>query len=140
MLATTVTPFTEKVGVPLLVALIGVLGALAAAAAAYALSRVSDASARRRDGYAEATKELLSWAEYPYRIKRRTDDTPSTLTLLADIGHQHQEALRYRQAWTTQRTAGWPRSSARSEQHSPPTSAPAAPPHGRAIRSRPQPA
>lgn len=83
----------------LLVAVIGMLGAVGAAAVAFALARISEASARRRDGYAEATRELLAWAEYPYRIKRRTGDDALTLTRLADLGHELQESLRYREAW-----------------------------------------
>lgn len=97
--AAEVTPFAEKVGVPLVVAIIGFVGAVVTAAVAFALARISDASSRRRDGYAEATKELLAWAEYPYRIRRRTSDDPATLTKLADLGHELQQALRYREAW-----------------------------------------
>ena len=98
-LATTVTPYAEKIGVPLLVALIGLAGTLGTAALASVFGRISEAAARRREGYAEATKELLAWAEYPYRIRRRTSDTPATLTALADLGHDLQQALRYREAW-----------------------------------------
>ena len=99
MLLAEVTPFAEQIGVPLLVAVIGLIGAVGTAAVAFALGRVSEASARRRDGYAAATRELLAWAEYPYRIKRRTTDDPLALTKLADLGHELQEALRYREAW-----------------------------------------
>jgi hypothetical protein len=95
----TVTDFTELVGVPIAVAIIGLAATLGAAAISFALGRWSDSSARRRDGYAQATKELVAWAEYPYRIRRRTTDDPATLTALADRGHTHQEALRYRETW-----------------------------------------
>lgn len=99
MFAAEVTPYAERIGVPLLVAVIGLVGAVATAAVAFALARVSEASGRRRDGYAAATQELLAWAEYPYRIKRRTGDDAATLTQLANLGHELQEALRYREAW-----------------------------------------
>jgi hypothetical protein len=99
MVLAEVTPFAEKIGVPLLVAVIGLIGAVGTAALAFALGRVSEASARRRDGYAAATKELLAWAEYPYRLKRRTSDDAASMTKLADLGHELQEALRYREAW-----------------------------------------
>lgn len=99
MLIADVTPFTELVGVPLAVAVIGLVGTAAAAAIAFALNRWSDTVSRRRDGYASATRELVAWAEYPYRIKRRASDTPGELTRLANIGHELQEALRYRETW-----------------------------------------
>ena len=97
--ADNVSEFTEHVGVPITVAIIGLAATLAAAAISFALGRWGDAASRRREGYAAATRELVAWAEYPYRIKRRTSDTPADLTHLADIGHTHQEALRYRGTW-----------------------------------------
>jgi hypothetical protein len=100
MFADEVRSFTEQVGVPIVVAVIGLIGALGAAAVSFAFTRLSDAAARRRDGYAEATRDLLAWAEYPFRIRRRTSDDPAELTRLANKGHELQEALRYRQAWT----------------------------------------
>lgn len=99
MCVDTVTSFTERVGVPLAVALIGLTATIGAAAISFALGRWSDTSARRRDGYSTATRELLAWVEYPYRIRRRTSDNPADLSRLADVGHGHQEALRYRQTW-----------------------------------------
>ena len=98
-MTTAVSDFTELVGVPIAVATIGLAATLAAAAVSFALGRWGDASARRREGYADATKELVAWAEYPYRIRRRTADDASTLAALADRGHAHQEALRYRETW-----------------------------------------
>jgi len=94
-----VTPYTEKVGVPLLIAIIGLIGAIAAAAISIFMSRWNENTARRRDGYATATKELVAWAEYPYRIRRRTSDAPDVLAELVTCGHNLQEALRYRQTW-----------------------------------------
>lgn len=101
MMLSEVNTFTEKVGVPIAVAVIGLIGALAAAALTFAITRASEAAARRRDGYAEATKELLAWAEYPFRIRRRTSDYPEELTRLANVGHDLQQNLRYRQVWIT---------------------------------------
>lgn len=105
MLASEVTPFTELVGVPLAVAVIGLIGTVGAAAIAFALNRWNDTVARRRDGYASATRELVAWAEYPYRIKRRASDAPEELTRLANIGHQVQESLRYRETWIASENA-----------------------------------
>ena len=47
------------------------------------LTRVNEATNRRRDRYAEAVQTLVAWTEYPYRERRRTDDSPATLTALA---------------------------------------------------------
>lgn len=94
-----VSPFTEHVGVPLTVALLAFIATVGAAAISFVLSRLGEAKARRRDGYAAATQELIAWVEFPFRIKRRTTDDPATLTALAEVGHRHQEALRYRQTW-----------------------------------------
>lgn len=101
MVADEVTPFTEHVGVPFAVAIVGLIATLGAAAISFALGRWNDTSARRREGYSSATKELVAWAEYPYRIRRRTSDDAAELTRLANIGHELQEALRYRQTWIT---------------------------------------
>lgn len=105
MLAAEVSTFTEKVGVPLVVAVIGLVGGLGAAAVTFAFTRLGEAAARRREGYAEATRELLAWAEYPYRIRRRTSDSAEELTRLANLGHDLQEKLRYRQTWITAENA-----------------------------------
>jgi hypothetical protein len=94
-----VSEFAKHVGTPLAVALIGLATALAGAALSFALGRLSDTSARRREGYAQATRELVAWCEYPYRIRRRTSDSPEELGRLAERGHDHQEALRYRETW-----------------------------------------
>jgi hypothetical protein len=53
----------------------------------------------RRDRYAQAVRTLVAWAEYPYRIRRRTSDEPTTLTALADRGHTLQEQLAESRAW-----------------------------------------
>jgi hypothetical protein len=46
-----------------------------------------------------AVQTLVSWCEYPYRIRRRTSDDPDTLTKLADLGHDLQEHLARQRAW-----------------------------------------
>ena len=97
--AVKVSSFAKDIGVPLTVAVIGLIATLAAAAISFALNRWSATTTARREGYAAATQELVAWAEYPYRIKRRTSDTPEVLTALADRGHTYQEALRYRETW-----------------------------------------
>jgi hypothetical protein len=63
------------------------------------LSRPCDQHHRRRDHYAQAVETLIAWVEFPYRIRRRTDDDPATLTGLAGLGHQLQERLGCQQAW-----------------------------------------
>jgi hypothetical protein len=94
-----VTPFTEKVGVPLLIAVIALTATIGAAALTFALGRWADTREKRRAGYAGTTRELVAWAEYPYRIKRRTSNDAEVLAALTDKGHAHQEAVRYRGAW-----------------------------------------
>ena len=63
------------------------------------LTRVNEATNRRRDRYAEAVQTLVAWTEYPYRVRRRADDTPATLTALANHGHDLQERLALHEAW-----------------------------------------
>lgn len=63
------------------------------------LTRVNEATNRRRDRYAEAVQTLVAWTEYPYRVRRRTDDSPATLTTLANHGHDLQERLALHHAW-----------------------------------------
>ncbi|MFB9238121.1 hypothetical protein ACFFWC_21625 [Plantactinospora siamensis] len=53
----------------------------------------------RRERYAQAVRTLVAWAEYPYRIRRRTSDDAVTLTALADRGHTLQEQLAESRAW-----------------------------------------
>ena len=72
-----------------------VLGAIASRA----FARMSETADRRRNRYAEAVQTLVAWTEYPYRVRRRTDDDPATLTALANHGHDLQERLALHQAW-----------------------------------------
>jgi hypothetical protein len=53
----------------------------------------------RRERYAAVVRSLVAWAEYPYRIRRRTSDDPATLAALADRGHTLQEQLAESRAW-----------------------------------------
>lgn len=94
-----VSDFTEQVGVPLIVAMIAFAATVGAAALSFAFGRWAETTRSRREGYAEATRELVAWGEYPFRIRRRTSNDPQALATLADIGHTHQEALRYRETW-----------------------------------------
>ncbi|MGR6919809.1 hypothetical protein ACU635_36725 [[Actinomadura] parvosata] len=71
--------------------LAGVLGTL--------LGNAKANAAIRRDRYAQVVRCLVAWAEYPYRIRRRTDDEPSTLAALANHGHSLQEQLAESKAW-----------------------------------------
>lgn len=90
---------TNRLDWPLVVAILGALGAAIAAATTFALTKVGDAAARRQTGYAEAAATLVAWAEYPYRIRRRTSDSAETLTALADAGHALQQRLRCAETW-----------------------------------------
>lgn len=98
--------FVETVGVPIAIALIGSAGVLAAAALSFALSRWSERTSRRRDGYAAATRQLVAFIEYAYRIRRRTSDAPDELARLANLGHDLQESLQYYETWVTAEN-GW---------------------------------
>lgn len=78
-------PWSAAVLVPL------VLGSAVLGALLTAISKnLRDNAVVRRDKYAAAVGHLAAWAEYPYRIRRRTSDDPETMTRLADLGHQLQ--------------------------------------------------
>jgi hypothetical protein len=53
----------------------------------------------RRAGYAEMSRVLISRVEFPYRIRRRTSDTPETLAELSRIGSDIQERLAAQRTW-----------------------------------------
>lgn len=76
-----------------------VLVAALTAAATMLVTRAGEATNRRRDRYAAAVETLVAWIEFPYRVRRRTDDEAETLHALADLGHQLQERLACHQAW-----------------------------------------
>lgn len=94
-----VSDLTYDIGVPIAVTIGALATSVCVATITYILGRWSDATARRRDGYAAATREFVAWAEYPYRIRRRCSDDADTLTKLAERGHSCQEELRYRETW-----------------------------------------
>jgi hypothetical protein len=54
-----------------------------------------------REGYAEATRALVTWGRFPYRIERRIDDEPSTLLALTTLGAEIQERLAYSAGWVS---------------------------------------
>ena len=62
------------------------------------LTRVYESTDRRRDRYAQAVQTIAAWAEFPYRIRRRVNDDPSTLAELAKLGHDLQERMAYQRA------------------------------------------
>jgi hypothetical protein len=64
-----------------------------------AMGNVRTAAAARRDRYAQVVRTLVAWVEYPYRIRRRTNDDPGTLAALADRGHSLQEQMAEDRAW-----------------------------------------
>ena len=91
VLATATSPLWAAVGVPTA----AVLGAIVT----MVIARINEATNRRRDRYAAAVQTLVAWTEFPYRVRRRTDDSPATLTALANRGHDLQERLALHQAW-----------------------------------------
>jgi hypothetical protein len=94
---TAVTTEDSISWVPVLGVLLGsgVVSVLAGVVASSFLA----AAETRRQGYAAAVGAVLAWAEYPYRIRRRTSDDKTTLTALADMGHDLQERRARCLAW-----------------------------------------
>lgn len=88
----TVSGFAYAVGIAVTIA-------LATAVGTQIISRLSDAANRRRDRYSALVRTLVAWIEFPYRVRRRVDDNPTTLAGLAAIGHELQEQLAGDQAW-----------------------------------------
>ncbi|WP_146164353.1 hypothetical protein [Pseudosporangium ferrugineum] len=87
--APTTPPPGMSITVTILVAVIS-SGVVAAFVNAVSSGMRANANARR-DRYAQAVRYLVAWGEYPYRIRRRTDDEPKTLSTLAARGHALQE-------------------------------------------------
>jgi hypothetical protein len=92
---TAIRDLAESFALPILVALVGLAGAVLGAL----VSQWGAERQRRREAYAAAVRTLISWAEYPYRIRRRPDDEPETLTRVTELGHTLQEDVRYHQTW-----------------------------------------
>jgi len=82
----------KSIAVPVVVAVLTAIGTVL-------ITRASDAANRRRDRYAQAVETLVAWAEFPYRVRRRTDDDSATLAGLATMGHDLQERLACHQVW-----------------------------------------
>lgn len=61
--------------------------------------RGSKRDERVRDGYADSTAVLVAWAEFPYRVARRSSDDAETRAALIGRAHDSQEALACRRAW-----------------------------------------
>lgn len=54
---------------------------------------------RKRSLAAEALSDALLWLELPYRIRRRVDDSPTTLAALAGRVHHLQERHVFCASW-----------------------------------------
>ncbi|MEV6889937.1 hypothetical protein [Kribbella sp. NPDC051137] len=64
-----------------------------------ALERGASRTETLRTGYADATRALNAWGQFPLRIQRRTDDEPETLARLEALGAEIQSALAYSTGW-----------------------------------------
>lgn len=73
------------------------------------LTKVMDRTGARgesvRAGYADATRALNAWGQYPFRIRRRTDDDVETLRRLEALGAEIQEAVAYSSGWVAAENA-----------------------------------
>lgn len=65
----------------------------------YAATQRSATRDRKRQLCARAVGDALAWMETPYRIRRRLDDSPSTLRDIATRLHELQEALLMHESW-----------------------------------------
>lgn len=70
-----------------------------------ALGNLRASAAARRARYAQVVSTLVAWVEYPYRIRRRTDDLPQTMAALVERGHTLQEQLAEARAWVASESA-----------------------------------
>lgn len=84
---TTIVDFLPLVGA--ILALTGVVGVAA-------WNQYQSRRDRRRDLYSEAYKAVVSWAEMPYRVRRRDPDQPYELVARF---HDLQEAIDYHDGW-----------------------------------------
>jgi hypothetical protein len=64
-----------------------------------AIDRSASRTENIRNGYADATKALNAWGQFPLRIRRRVDDDPATLARLEALGAEIQEGLAYATGW-----------------------------------------
>ena len=91
-ISTALTTIGLAIGLPVLMATL-------TTSATTLVTRISAAADRRRDRYAHSVKTLVAWIEFAYRVRRRPDDTPSTLSALTALGHDIQENLAFDEAW-----------------------------------------
>jgi hypothetical protein len=91
----------DSSGLPTWLTIVGSVVAvlLSSSAVAAAFGAVRAGAAERRREYTAAARALTAWAEYPWRIRRRTSDQPEVLAALAERGHDLQETLADREAW-----------------------------------------
>ncbi|MEV4415594.1 hypothetical protein [Catellatospora sp. NPDC049609] len=91
---------TEPAQAPAITIVLSILGSsVVAGLIGTVLGNTRANATARRERYAQAARTLVAWAEYPYRIRRRTGDDAATLTALADRGHALQEQLAESRAW-----------------------------------------
>jgi len=90
--ATVLGSLGTYVLIPVVVAVLSTTGTLI-------VTKAGDAIAKRRDRYAQAFSTLVSWVEFPYRVRRRVGDDAQTLAALTSTGHDLQEKLACHQAW-----------------------------------------
>ena len=73
--------------------------AVASAVLAYLMGQRRTSVERKRTLCAEAIADALQWLELPYRIRRRPDNTPQTLTALGDRINDLRERLQFHEKW-----------------------------------------
>ena len=73
--------------------------AVISAVLAYLLGQRRTSVERKRTLCAEAIADALKWLELPYRIRRRPDNTPQTLTALGDRINDLRERLQFHEKW-----------------------------------------
>lgn len=83
----------------LLLAILGLLAVALPVLITIAAGRITAAASSRRAGYAAVVGDLVAYAEYPFRIRRRTSDDPDELARLAGLGNDIQERLMRSEAW-----------------------------------------
>jgi hypothetical protein len=90
---------TSASGVTLAVVTAVLSSSLVAGLITLVVAGVRVSAATRRENYSAAVEAVVAWAEYPYRVRRRTDDDPATLSRLAELGNDIQERLARNRAW-----------------------------------------